>query len=85
MLLGDTASRSPVLMRLIYDRIEELGLPRDAIRLLTEAGASTRTKKIPTIPIFFGYSGASDNDHPEISSFLEDSNYFISIVSSLAN
>jgi len=83
IFLGQNGADSAVLQNLINERLSDLGLGNETIRFLRESHHDRRDPRLPTIAVFFGYKGATDSDHPAISSLLQDSLIIITVVSDL--
>lgn len=83
VFLGQQDVRAERIVKLVGDRLDDLGVESDVISFLSEFDADTRNLRLPTIAVFLGYDGACDANHPTIAGFTSDSNILVTVVSNL--
>lgn len=82
-LLGIVDGRLNRFRQAFAEACNELGLSADAVLFLNERSTHLRDERLPTVAIFFGYKGATDQAHPAVSDLIEDSTSIITVVSDL--
>jgi hypothetical protein len=83
LLLGDRSALRSVLETKLMSHVAELGVPPHAVKILDEKNAAGRSRKLPSIAVFFGYEGAADTSHPLLRELLDDSVTIVTLVSAL--
>lgn len=84
-LIGAVSSSWSKLEPVLYERLKDLGIDRDAIAVLVEADIGTANPRAPLVAIFFGYDGANDASHPCLARLITDSNTIIPCVPDLGS
>ena len=69
VFLGQQDAREEHIIKLVRDRLDDLGIESGVIWFLSEFDADTRNFRLPTIAVFLGYDGASDTNHPALARF----------------
>lgn len=72
-LIGQFADKRTKLEKLLFTRIDDLGIERSQISILEEREIGIANPKAPLVAVFFGYQKASDANHPCVASLLKDS------------
>lgn len=82
-ILGKPTSAAAALRTDLTSALSELGLGLRNFRLLGESDLWTRERRAPFVAVFFGYDGASANEHLELKPLLDDSVPIIPVVDDL--
>jgi hypothetical protein len=79
-LLGRFASHRARFERTFFVKTDELGIDRSHIAIVEERNSGAIDLKAPLVAVFFGYDGADDASHPQLSALLANSNTIITCV-----
>lgn len=86
ILLGHLDSTAENFTEQFYERVDDLGLPRDSIRILKSDNFEKNYKlNSPSVCLYFGKDKNLKKDFNHLKKVKEDSNYIIPIVPNLKN
>jgi len=83
--MGRFAAKRAQLEDLLFARIDELGIARSQVAILTESEIGFADPKAPLVAVFFGYKGVVDGAHQVLDRLLTASMTIIPCVDAIAD